>query len=532
MEPLFLAVAFILGFSFRQLGLPPMIGFLAAGFALNALGYKGGELLDQIADLGVILLLFSIGLKLNLKSLLKPEIWATTSLHMALTIVLLSAVIFAASTAALSLFAGLDRAAAALIAFGLSFSSTVFAIKALEDKTELNTTHGRIAIGILVMQDIIAVLFITVSAGKIPSAWALGLFALPLLRPLFFLILDRSGHGELLPLFGLFAAIVIGAELFDYVGLKDDLGALLLGVLLAKHPRASEISKSLLNFKDILLIGFFLNIGLTGVLSLETVAIALLLVTLIPFKTALFFLLLTRLRLRARSSLLTSLSLSTYSEFGLIVGALGVANSWLPPEWLTIIAVALAISFVIMSPVNVMGHTLYARAHDWLVKWETNTRHPDDLPISTGNARIAVLGMGRVGSGAYDTMQQTFGYKVIGLESNPDKIKGHRKAGRNVILADATDSDFWDRVQAGNIEMVMLTLPELSANLDVIRRLVASNYSGKITAVARFPDEVIKLQDAGVDLAVDSFTEAGVGFADHVQQKYEAQLGIKPTEGF
>ena len=100
------------------------------------------------------------------------------------------------------------------------------------------------------------------------------------------------------------------------------------------------------------------------------------------------------------------------------------------------------------------------------------------------------------------------------------------------ILADATDSDFWDRVQAGNIEMVMLTLPELSANLDVIRRLVASNYSGKITAVARFPDEVIKLQEAGVDLAVDSFTEAGVGFADHVQQKYEAQLGIKPTEGF
>lgn len=524
MDPLFLAVAFILGFSFRQVGLPPMIGFLAAGFALNAAGQQSSTLLKEVADLGVILLLFSIGLKLKLKSLMKPEIWATTSLHMALTIAALGSLLFALTTTGLTIFAKLDLAAAALIAFGLSFSSTVFAIKALEDKTELNTLHGRTAIGILVMQDIIAVLFITFTTGALPSPWALALFALPLLRPLLFIMLDRSGHGELIPLFGLFAAIVIGAELFELVGLKADLGALLLGVLLSPHPRANEISKSLLNFKDILLIGFFLEIGLTGVLTVETMLTALALSLLLPMKTGLFFFLLTRFRLRARSSLLTALSLSTYSEFGLIIGALGVANGWLPAEWLTISAIALAISFVILSPVNLYGHTLYARMSDKLMKWESQTRHPDDLPINTGNARIAVLGMGRVGAGAYDTMRNIYGDIILGLESDPEKISSHCNKGRNVILGDATDCDFWTRVQAGKICMVMLTLPELRANLDVIQRLRESGYQGSIAAVARFPDEVEQLKDAGVDMAVDSFTEAGVGFADHVQQRFDDQL--------
>lgn len=524
MDPIFLATAFLMGFTFRQLGLPPMIGFLAAGFILNGFGYQSTPLLKELAHLGIILLLFSIGLKLKLKSLMRPEIWATTSVHMALTTAGFGSLIFALTTTGLALFTSLDLTAAAIIAFGLSFSSTVFAIKALEDKTELNTFHGRLAIGILVMQDIIAVLFITFTTGALPSPWALALFAMPLLRPLLFLMLDRSGHGELIPLFGLFAAIVIGAELFDIVGLKADLGALLLGVLLSSHPRAKEISKSLLNFKDILLIGFFLDIGLTGILTPETLLTAATLALLLPLKTFLFFLLLTRFRLRARTALLSSLALSTYSEFGLIVGALGVANGWLPQEWLTISAIALAFSFVIMSPITQYSHTLYARLQDILTKFETDTRHRDDLPIDTGEARIAILGMGRIGAGAYDSMRQTYGDIVLGLESDPEKISTHSDKGRNVILGDATDSDFWARVKAGNIRMVMLTLPELSANLDVIQRLKESNYQGAISAVARFPDEVEKLKEAGVDMAVDSFTEAGVGFAEHVQQDFDETL--------
>ncbi len=524
MDPAFLAIAFVLGFAARQVGLPPLVGFLAAGFALNGLGFESGPLLVQLADLGVTLLLFSIGLKLKIETLLKPEVWAGASIHMAVTVVVFGLGIFGLGAAGIHLFAGLDLATSALIAFALSFSSTVFAVKALEEKGEMQALHGRVAIGILIMQDIVAVVFITLSTGKVPSLWVLALFGLILLRPLLFLIMDRCGHGELTPLFGLFAALVLGAEAFDQVGLKADLGALVLGVLLAKHYRAGEISDSLLNFKDLLLIGFFLNIGLSGTLSLEAVLVALLFVLVLPFKVALFFALLARFRLRARSSSLAAFGLATYSEFGLIVGAIGVANGWLAADWLAVIAVALAATFVLASPLNAMAHGIYARFHDQLIPWESEIRHPDDQPIDPGEARIAILGMGRIGTGAYDTMHVRFGDIVIGLDSDSDKVATHNGSGRNVILGDATDSDFWERVQSGKFRLVLLTLPELSANLDVVRRLVDGPYDGKITAMARFPDEVEILEQAGVHVAVDGSAGAGAGFAVHVQQRLAAEL--------
>ncbi len=524
MDPVFLAIAFVLGFAARQVSLPPMVGFLAAGFTLNGLGFEGGPLLVQFADLGVTLLLFSIGLKLKIETLLKPEVWAGASLHMAVTVVVFGLGIFALGTAGVHLFAGLDLATSALIAFALSFSSTVFAVKALEEKGEMQSLHGRVAIGILIMQDIIAVVFITFSTGKVPSVWALALFGLILLRPLLFLVMDRCGHGELIPLFGLVAALVLGAEAFDQVGLKADLGALILGVLLAKHGRADEISDSLLSFKDILLVGFFLNIGLSGTLSLEVMLVALLFVLVLPFKVALFFILLTRFRLRARSSSLAALGLATYSEFGLIVAAIGVANGWLGADWLAVVAVALAATFVLGSPLNALAHGIYARFHDRLIPWESETHHPDDQPIHIGEARIAILGMGRIGTGAYDSMRERYGDIILGLDSDSDKVSAHQESGRNVILGDASDSDFWERVQPGKIRLVMFTLPELSADLDMMRRLADSPYDGKIAAVARYPDEVEILEQAGAHAAFDSFAEAGAGFAGHIQQRFAADL--------
>ena len=137
MDPVFLAIAFVLGFAARQVGLPPLVGFLGAGFALNGLGFESGPLLVQFADLGVTLLLFSIGLKLKIETLLKPEVWAGASLHMAVTVVVFGLVIFALAAAGVHLFAGLNLASSTLIAFALSFSSTVFAVKLLEEKGEM-----------------------------------------------------------------------------------------------------------------------------------------------------------------------------------------------------------------------------------------------------------------------------------------------------------------------------------------------------------------------------------------------------------
>ena len=139
---------------------------------LNGLGFEGGETLQTFADLGVTLLLFSIGLKLDLKSLAKPEVWAGASMHMAITVVVFGVAVFGLGLIGLPFFADLNFPLAILVAFALSFSSTVFAVKILEEKGEMGAMHGRVSIGILIMQDIFAVLFLTFSPGQ--AALALG----------------------------------------------------------------------------------------------------------------------------------------------------------------------------------------------------------------------------------------------------------------------------------------------------------------------------------------------------------------------
>ena len=519
--PFSLAVAFALGLAARLIGLPPMVGFLVAGFLLQALGIRADATIAEVADFGVTLLLFTIGLKLKVKGLARPEVWAGASVHMLVTIAAFTLGLLLLSLTGFSVFAGLDPTTAILIAFALSFSSTVFAVKVLEDKGEMASMHGRTAIGILIMQDIFAVIFLTVSTEKIPSPWAVALLGLFLLRPLLFRLLDKVGHGELLPMFGLFAAVTLGVTTFELVGMKPDLGALLIGMLLAHHKRASEVAESLFGFKEILLVGFFLNIGLSGAPSLQGFGIAILLLLLVPMKAALFFYLLTRFRLRARSSLLSSLSLANYSEFGLIVGSLAAEKGWIGGEWLVIIAVSVSISFIIAAPLNRAAHGLYARSKDRLLPFETKTRHPEDQDLVVGDLEIAIFGMGRMGSGAYDYIHEHSGLPMIGIDSDAEKVAENQAAGRTVILGDATDSDFWERIRDEHrkIRVIMLAMPEHRANMYALEQIKAAGFNGYVAALAQYTDHAEALQEAGADIAFNAYADAGAGFAAEIEEE-------------
>jgi len=239
------------------------------------------------------------------------------------------------ATASLGVLGGLDLKGAALLAFALGFSSTVCVIKVLEDSGELKTRHGRLAVAILVMQDLIAVAFLAAATGKTPSIFALALLGLLFARPVLGYVLNKAGHGEMLPLTGFMLALG-GYELFNLVQVKGDLGALIFGMLLSGHFKAGELAKSLMNFKDLFLIGFFLSIGLTALPNIEMIAVACALCLVLGIKMLLFFVLLTRPGLRARTSFLAGLVLSDYSEFGLILIVLYVSVGWLGEDgWLS-----------------------------------------------------------------------------------------------------------------------------------------------------------------------------------------------------
>ncbi len=509
--------AFVLGFLARLIGLPPLVGFLVAGFALNYMGFESGAMLQKLADLGITLLLFTVGLKLNLKVLIRPQVWSVTALHMAIIIPLFGAALFGLASLGLPLFIDLDLKLALMVAFALSFSSTVFVVQMLEKKGEMNSLHGRIAIGILVMQDLAAVFFLAASSGKIPSLWALVLFLLIPLRPLFSYLLKKTGHGELLILYGLVLALG-GAELFELGGVKDDLGALIMGVLISTHPKSKELAKSMLGFKDLFLVGFFLSIGMSGHLSLEALIIGLLLTPFIFIKSGLFYLLMTRFKLRARTSLLATMNLTNYSEFGLIVAAIGVTSGWIDGEWLVVIAIALSLSYIVASPLSSLDDRIYSRYRGLWMRFQSKERLPDDMLVDTSDSTIAVFGMGRVGCGAYEKMRALHGDTVLGIDFDDDLVKEHLAKGRKVLHGDPSDADFWDKIDKDhNIELVMLALPNLQANRDALDQLRKISFSGRIAATARFPDEVEKLRKSGAGAVFNIYTEAGVGFAEHVE---------------
>jgi predicted Kef-type K+ transport protein len=510
MEAVWISFAFVLGFLVRPLGMPPLTGYLAAGFALSAFGLVGGEVLSRLAHAGVLLLLFSVGLKLRWKSLVRPEVWGGAILHLVLIGLLIGPV--------LHLTLGLELNAAILITLAVSFSSTVVAAKVLEEKKELRAFHGRVAIGILVVQDIVAVAILASAGGHSPSPWALTVLALPVLRKVFLVILERCGHGELLVLYGLVLALVVGGVGFDYVGLSPELGALVMGATIATHRRSTELSNALWGLKEIFLIGFFLQIGMSGLPSLDTLRWAAVLALLLPVKAVLFFFVLILFRLRARTAFLAGLSLATYSEFGLIVANLAVQNGWMAADWLVMLAVAVALSFAVAAPLNRYAHNLYRVFEQRLLRFESPRRHPDDKPLHVGYSNVLIIGMGRVGTGAYRFFSQRK-QRVVGLDSDPGKVEEHKRKGRRVLYADAEDPGLWQNIDLSGVRAILLAIPDREANTAAAKQLRLAGYKGLICATVRFPEEVKAIIDAGADVAYYFYDEVGVGFAENIWER-------------
>ncbi|CAM2848488.1 cation:proton antiporter family protein [Vibrio neptunius] len=524
MELILISAAFLAGFIALKCNLPPLVGFLLAGFALHAVGFESNDTIVTLADLGVTLLLFTIGLKLDVKTLLSKEIWAGATIHNLLSTLLFSAALFCFKFLGVSSLASMSVEQLLLLGFALSFSSTVFAVKSLQEKGEMNATYGTIAIGMLVMQDIFAVVFLTASTGKLPEWYAIILFALPLLRPIFYKVLDWVGHGEMLVLFGIFFALVVGAGLFELVGMKPDLGALILGMLLAGHKKASELSKSLFNLKELFLVCFFLNIGLAAQPTMSGFALATLFLLLLPLKGILYFSVLNTFKFRVRTSLLTTLSLFNYSEFGLIVGGLAFKMGWMGGDILVALALAVSISFVLASPLNRKGHELYRRSGRWLKEHAAEKLHTRDQLINPGSAQVLILGMGRIGTGAYDELRARYGKICLGIEVREEAAAEHQVEGRNVIAGDATDPDFWERIlDTANVKLVLLAMPHHQGNQIALEQLQKKEFKGQIAAIAAYPDQLDSLNEGGVDAAFNIYSEAGSGFARHVCEQ------LKPT---
>ncbi|MCX2979475.1 hypothetical protein EYC98_01220 [Halieaceae bacterium IMCC14734] len=514
LDPAIILCALISGLLMRALGQPALLGYLAAGFVLHEMGIQGESMLTAISEIGITLLLFSIGLKLNPRDLLQTRVWGTAVIHMAALQCLFAGMIWLCGQALPQL--GLDLTGTLILAFALTFSSTVFVIQVLQERGEMASRHAKLAIGILIIQDIAAVVFLGFSAGKVPQLSALLLLLLFPARPLIIRLLSLAGHGELFTLCGL-AMAILGAQMFELVGIKGDLGALVLGTILAGDQKAKELAKNLLYFKDLFLVGFFLSIGLSGWPDPTLLWLAIALGLLALLKPPLYFLLMTRFHTPPRTAVLSSLALSNYSEFGLIVVAVAATAGWLDPQWTAALSITIAVSFVLSTPFNTHAHALYQRWRKSLTKHQSANLRASMTPLN--NTRILVLGMGNIGTGAYNAMMERHGSCVVGVDDNDQKLQQHLADGRRVVAADASDPDFWGRIDKANLELVMMALTNHAENKLVGKLLRELGYTGPITAVVRFAEETKELEEQGIS-TFNLFAEAGSGFAGHA----DAQL--------
>jgi predicted Kef-type K+ transport protein len=505
MELLWISAAYAAGLLASRLSLPPLVGYLAAGYGLCLLGLRPVELLSRFAEAGILLLLFTVGLKLNLSTLVRREVLGVGGIHL---------FIVAAISGLLFIALDIPASGGLLLGASLAFSSTVLAVKVLEDNRELGAFHGRTVLGILILQDVVAVALLAVAGGQRPSYWSLGLLALPLARPLVRRLFDASRSDELQLLLGITLAFA-GGQLADMVGVAKDLGALLMGVLLAGHREVGELSKKLWGLKEVFLVAFFLEIGLAGIPTADQALQAAGLLALLPLQGALFFALLLVVGLRARTAFVAALALMTYSEFALIVSQVEIEGGLLSEDWRPVLGCAVAGSLALAAPLNRGSHRLFVRLEPLLARYEREGWHPDHLPTSTGAAEWLVVGMGRTGTAAYWALERRRS-RVMGLDADPTRVRGHRDRGMRVLYGDGEDPELWDGLDLTRIKGVILTLPDFEARRLAVRRLRAVGYRGSVGTTAFHPHEDPPLYQEGADVVFHPLSEAGERLAERV----------------
>ncbi len=487
MDIVWIGLAFLLGVLLNRFHIPPLVGYLLAGIGLSFTAYEPGYMLHEIAHLGVIFLLFTVGLHISLKGILQKEVLGVGLIHLAI-----SSAIFVP----VSLYFGLSMEAAIIVSITLGFSSTVLAAKGLETRNELSSYYGRLSIGILIVQDLVAIGIIAYAGGGVPSPYAVVLLGLPLIRPLLSRLLQLVERDELLLLMALSLAIG-GSSLFEWFNLSGELGALVMGMLFVNDDKSDQLEKKIWGIKEAFLVGFFLEIGLGGFPDTSGFYMIGILLLILPLKAIIFYGLFIAFKLRARTGFLSTVTLTAYSEFTLIAGAVAAAAGIIPSEVIIILGLLTAISYVINSILVRYEDTLWQRLNTILRRFERDVKHPDHQPVSVGAAEFLVIGLGLTGQAALKHFKAK-DKAAVGIDINPDRVKAMMDNGYRAIYADAQDAFFWEELDMQKVQTILLAMSgEIYTKEFIVEQLRKKNYNGTIRVLTQNDREEEIIRKAG-----------------------------------
>jgi Kef-type K+ transport system membrane component KefB len=509
---LLLMVSALIGAVAVRLRQPLLVAYIVVGIVVGpaVFGWVGAhDQIDLLAQIGITVLLFVVGLKLDLKHIrhIGPVALATGLGQLGFTILFGFFIILALGKGWLE---------ALYVAVALTFSSTIIIVKLLSDKRELDSLHGRIAVGFLIVQDlavVVAMMVMSGLGGMDDEAVDGGTLALTLLARLggaalllFILmryVLPRIVHTlarsqELLLIFAIAWGTTLAA-LGEYAGFSKEAGAFIAGFSLASTAYREAISARLSSIRDFLLLFFFIDLG--SKLDFSTLgdeigsAIVLSLFVLIG-NPLIVMAIMGYMGYRKRTGFLAGLTVAQISEFSIIFVAMGISLGHVGNSALGLTTLVGLITIALSSYMILYSHQLYAWLAPWLRPFER--RHPfRELAVEHAQRNgvrpdVIVFGIGRYGSRlAHALVQQ--GMHVLGVDFDPEVVRAQQHQGMNAHFGDGEAPDFVDSLPLAGVPWVISTLPDYASNRALLHALTLNHFKGHVAIVARDEAEAARL---------------------------------------
>jgi Kef-type K+ transport system membrane component KefB len=546
------AAAGVVGVLLRQ---PLIVSFLAVGLLVGPsaadLVHAHAEI-ELLAEIGIAVLLFLVGIKLDVKLVRSlGAVSVTTGLGQ---------VIF---TSVIGYFIGLGLGFSAVeslyIAIALTFSSTIIIVKLLSDKREIDSLHGQVALGFLIVQDLVVVLaMIVLSAigigassdggpGEIVTVLAGGLgllvFVLVFVRFIADPLTERMATSpELLVCYAISLAVCFAA-VGEWIGFGKELGGLLAGVAVASTGYRESIASRLVPLRDFLLLFFFISLGTTLNLGSigENITAAMVFSAFVLVGNPLIVLVIMGLMgFRKRTGFLAGLTVAQISEFSLIFVAMGVSIGHLGSDSLGLVTMVGIITIALSTYMITYSHSLYEWFEPWLGLFERRNpaREPDHTVPGGDGYDIVLFGLGRYGTAIGARLIRS-GKRVLGIDFNPAAVRRWREMGHDGDYGDASDPEFIATLPLEHVDWFVSSIPpqELGlthedARLAMIAALKASGFRGKIALTSHREQDAADLKARGADLVLEPFQDAADQAVDLISgMPRKARIAIEPIAG-
>ncbi|TDT41387.1 transporter (CPA2 family) [Halospina denitrificans] len=519
---LLLLIAVAVGYVSMLLRQPLLIAYLAVGIIVgpSVLGIVSAHTqIDLLAHWGITILLFVVGLKLDLRIVrsLGPVALATGLGQLTFTILI---------GFGLTLLLGFSAIDALYIAIALTFSSTIIIVKLLSDKGELESLHGRIAMGFLIVQDIAVVLAMLGLNLTIPSAddrlipplQGLGIslvfmvVVLPLLMRYVIPRLMRSlaRSVEMLMLFAIAWGTMLAAGA-DIMGLSKEVGAFLAGFSLANTAVKDAITSRLTSLRDFLLLFFFiymgeqLNLGLIGDNIVPAVILSLFVLIGNPL---IVMAIMGVMGYRRRTGFKAGLTVAQISEFSIIFITMGLALGHIDDNVLGVVTLVGIVTITTSTYMILYSDQLFDRVRDWLSLFERTITYRELEAFDGDAARpIIVVGLGRLGRRIAAQLMER-GEAVIGVDIDPSRVEKSQAEGIHTVFGDAEDIEFLSHLPVHTAKWVVSTLPRRDLNEILMQGLSHFSRSGRIAIASFREDDEIHWKSRNVDLILHPYREA------------------------